>query len=307
MPSVRILLLSYLGAQPSALWGMKDIFEYADSRARALSAVRFDVRITDCPQLPADVVILPPALSTEPPVAPEGWTDTLKAQHASGAVLASVCSGAFLLGETGLLDVRRVTTHWRHAPVFRVKVPKAIVDTRPLISDGGDIITAGGVMAWTDLTPHIIARFGGPQLMLDVARMFVLDPPDREQSYYAAFLPVLSQDDPQIAAVQTCMHRTFAEHHDVASLARRAGMSERTFLRRFKTATGLTPIAYLQELRVDAARSRLELSRDSVEQIAWDVGYQDPNAFRRVFKRIVGLRPAAYRRRFGQAAPSPGR
>lgn len=213
--------------------------------------------------------------------------------------MASVCSGAFLLAEADLLDGRRVTTHWRHANSFRQKYPKTIIDTDRLLVDLGDIVTAGGVMAWTDLALHMIQRFGSRRMMMGVARMFVLDPPEREQSYYASFIPDTNHPDRQIAEVQALLQDSLGAAHSISSLARNAGMSERSFLRRFKMATGLTPVTYLQCLRVEAARSRLELTRDSFERISWDVGYGDTAAFRRVFRRIVGLSPSDYRRRFG--------
>lgn len=154
-------------------------------------------------------------------------------------------------------------------------------------------------MAWTDLALHMIQRFGSRQLMLDVARMFVLDPPEREQSYYATFQPVRNHLDNEIATVQAILQETPHHGHTLASMASAASASERSFLRRFKQATGLTPVTYLQNLRVEAARSKLELTRDNFEQISWEAGYSDPTSFRRVFQRIVGLSPSEYRRRFG--------
>lgn len=296
---VQFQLLDYPGAQMSALWGMKDLIDYADAQARPLGACAFEVEIRAEPGGRPDVIVLPPALTLDPPTMPQGWRDPLIELHRSGTIMTSVCSGAFLLAATGLVAGRRVTTHWRHAPAFSSAFPKAVVDTDRLLVDLGDIVTAGGVMAWTDLTLHLVQRFGGRKLMLDVARMFVLDPPEREQSYYAPFVPTTTHGDPGIARVQAHLRERPGGDHPLPSLATVAGMSERSFLRRFKQATGLTPVAYLQQLRVDVARSRLELTRDSFETISWDVGYSDAAAFRRVFKRIVGLSPSDYRRRFG--------
>lgn len=297
--SVTIQLLDYPGSQKSAIWGVRDLLDHANSHVAASDQALFQVELAAAPQGTPGVVVLPPALSLDPPPLPPGWQAHLCSQHAAGTVMTSVCSGAFLLAEAGLLDGRRVTTHWRHATTFRQKYPGSVIDTDRLLVDLGDIITAGGVMAWTDLTLHMIQRFGGRKLMLDVARMFVLDPPEREQSYYATFLPNMSHADAQIAAVQDLLRNTPGAGHSTASLAQHAGLSERSFLRRFKQATGLTPVTYLQSLRVEAARSRLELTRDSFERISWDVGYGDTTAFRRIFQRIVGLTPSEYRRRFG--------
>lgn len=303
----KFQLLEYPGAQKSALWGMKDIFDYASTRASEFRATEFKTDIFCDPKDQTDVVILPPALSNDPPELPSGWGDRLLSMHSSGSVLASVCSGAFLLAETGLLDGRRVTTHWRHAAVFHAKFPRVLIDTDRLLVDAGDLVTAGGVMAWTDLALHMIQRFGSRQLMLEVAKMFVLDPPEREQSYYATFLPIKNHTDNNIAVVQAILQESPHRAHTLASMADAASVSERSFMRRFKQATGLTPVTYLQNLRVDIARSQLELTRDSFEKISWEAGYSDPSAFRRMFQRIVGLSPSAYRRRFGLRKPGQER
>ena len=299
-------LLDYPGAQKSALLGMKDLFDYAGSQVAGIRGIEFSTDICAGPKGQPDVVILPPALSNDPPSLPYDWRDKLGTLHKSGSILASVCSGAFLLAETGLLDERRVTTHWRHAEVLRRRFPRVTIDTDRLLVDAGDLVTAGGVMAWTDLVLHMIQRFGSRQLMLNVARMFVLDPPERRQSYYATFLPVRSHADNEIAAVQAILQETPHHPHTLTSMAGAASASERSFLRRFKQATGLTPVTYLQNLRVEIARSRLELTRDNFEQISWEVGYSDPASFRRVFQRIVGLSPSNYRRRFGLGSAASG-
>lgn len=294
-----IQLVEYPGAQKSALWGMNDLFNYADGLAEEAGGVGFKSEITTNPETPSDIIIFPPALSNEPSALPNGWREVLSTRHKSGSVLASVCSGAFLLAETGLLDGRRVTTHWRHAATFHTMYPDVIIDTDRLLVDGGDIVTAGGVMAWTDLALHLIQRYGSRHLMLDVARMFVLDPPEREQSYYATFEPIRNHGDKEIATAQAILEEQPNLSHSLASLAKSVMISERSLQRRFKQATGLTPVTYLQHLRVEMARTLLEITRDSFEQISWKVGYSDPAAFRRVFQRIIGLSPSAYRQRFG--------
>ncbi len=297
-----IQILSYTGSQQSAVLGIKDLLDHGNIQVSSAGAPLFRADIAQVPDGTPSVVILPPALSLDPPELPPVWRDRLLAQHKAGTIMASVCSGAFLLGETGLLEDRRITTHWHHAAAFRQKFPRSIVDTDRLLVDLDDIITAGGVMAWTDLALHVIQRFGSRQLMLDVARMFVLDPPEREQRYYATFIPNTRHADTRIAEVQALLHDAFGREHSISSLASQANMSERNFLRRFKAATGKTPVTYLQCLRVEAARSRLELTRDSFERISWDVGYSDTAAFRRVFQKIIGLTPSDYRRRFGRSA-----
>lgn len=285
---------------------MADLLGHAKVQAEGAAGRLFDARLQEAPTRDCDVLLLPPALTLEPSRLPHGWSEALHDLHQQGALLGSVCSGAFLLAESGLLEGRRATTHWRHAAVFRDRFPGVIVDTDQLLVDLGDIVTAGGVMAWTDLTLYLISRHGGRKLMLDVARMFVLDPPEREQRFYASFVPNFSHADQQIAQIQKALQADIQTPHMVADLAAQASMSERSFLRRFKQATGKTPVAYLQLLRVEAARSRLELTCDSFDKISWDVGYNDSVAFRRLFKRVLGLTPSEYRRRFDPAAPVSG-
>ncbi|WP_417733777.1 GlxA family transcriptional regulator, partial [Roseovarius sp.] len=246
-----------------------------------------------------DVLILPPSL--ERPISAEAaavlarW---LRARHAEGAVLASICGGAFLLGETGLLNGRAVTTHWAYADTFRERFPTAILDVDRLLIDGGDIISAGGLMAWTDLGLKLVERYLGPLVMAQTARMLLIDPPGREQRYYSGFAPRMSHGDSAILKAQHFLHEGNGKEARLAVLAKQAGLEERTFLRRFQKATGMTAIDYAQRLRVTKAQELLQFGRLPVERIAWDVGYSDPGAFRKIFHRIVGLTPGEYRQRF---------
>ncbi len=244
-------------------------------------------------------LIAPPTLSA--PISAEAaapWADWLKRHHANGVMLGSVCAGAFLLGEAGLLDNRKVTTHWAYADLFQTRFPNAYLDIDRLIIDDGDIVTAGGAMAWTDLGLRLIDRFLGPHVMIETARMLLIDPAGREQCYYSAFSPRLTHGDAAVLKVQHWLQATQAKDITLPTLAAHAQLEERTFLRRFQKATGMTTTEYCQRLRVGQARELLQFGVLSIEQIAWDVGYSDPGAFRKVFTRIVGLSPSEYRRRF---------
>lgn len=244
-------------------------------------------------------LIMPPTLSEPIGVdAAAPWTDWLKRHHANGVMLGSVCAGAFLLGETGLLAKRRVTTHWAYAELFQTRFPDAYLDIDRLIIDDGDIVTAGGAMAWTDLGLRLVDRFLGSHAMIETARMLLIDPPGREQCYYSAFSPRLTHGDAAVLKVQHWLQATQAKDIALPTLAAHAQLEERTFLRRFQKATGMTTTEYCQRLRIGKARELLQFSALSVEQIAWDVGYNDTGAFRKVFARIVGLSPSEYRRRF---------
>jgi transcriptional regulator GlxA family with amidase domain len=318
----EIGLVMYPGVQMAAVLGMTDLFTVADGLARkkgqnseaSLLQVshwqweqgeKTPSRVFDtAPEaegFPA-VLVLPPGLGD--PVPPEEaalFAKWLRDCHGAGTALGSICKGAFLLGETGLLAGRTVTTHWSYEEQFQTRFPDARVDTDRLIIDDGDIITAGGVMAWTDLALKLIDRFLGPTVMIETARAFLVDPPGREQSYYSAFSPRLTHGDAAVLKVQHWLQATDAKEIDLTTLARQAGLEERTFLRRFQKATGLTTTEYCQRLRVGKARELLQFGTLSFDQVAWEVGYSDPGAFRKVFTRIVGLTPNDYRRRFRTA------
>ncbi len=248
-------------------------------------------------------LIAPPSLVMPARMQPmAGFAAWLTERHGEGATLCSVCAGAFLLGETGLLAGREATTHWAFAEALAARFPAIRVDSDRMVIDEGDIITAGGILAWTDLGLTLVERLLGPSVMLETARFLLIDPPGRTQQPYGRFVPRLDHGDAAVLKVQHWLQATGAKDHAVPALAARAGLEERTFLRRFRKATGLRPTEYAQHVRIAKAREALEHSRRPVAQIAWEVGYGDASAFRKLFQRVTGLAPADYRRRFGVAA-----
>jgi transcriptional regulator GlxA family with amidase domain len=231
-----------------------------------------------------------------------GW---LREKHDAGAILASVCGGAFLLAETGLLAGRSVTTHWAHGDIFTNRFPGIHLDISKLVIDDGDIISAGGLMAWVDLGLRLVDRFLGESVMAQTAHYMLVDPPGREQRYYSSFSPNLSHCDAAVLKVQHWLQTTGAKDVAVGGLAELAGLEGRTFLRRFRKATGLTAVDYCQRLRVGKARELLQFTAKSIEAVAWEVGYSDTSAFRKIFGRITGLTPGEFRLRFGTRRGKP--
>ncbi|MEQ5828888.1 GlxA family transcriptional regulator [Sulfitobacter sp. NFXS29] len=318
MDEIRIGIILYLGAQLSAAMGLADLFQIAERTAEGSDqgAPRLRVQILQTGEMAiltpegapeasgldnahCHVLILPPSL--EAPIKSDvaaplaGW---LRERHGEGTVLASICGGAFLLAETGLLRGRAATTHWVYAGDFRERFPEVVLDTDRLIIDGGDIISAGGLMSWTDMGLKLVDRFLGPVVMAQTARMLLVDPPGREQRYYSGFAPHLSHGDAAVLKVQHFLQANEGRDARLVALAEEAGLESRTLLRRFQKATGLTTTQYAQRLRVAKAQELLQFGRLPVEHIAWEVGYSDAGAFRKIFHRIVGLTPGEYRRRF---------
>jgi transcriptional regulator GlxA family with amidase domain len=251
-------------------------------------------------QKPALVILpasqlAPPTRGLSPPC-----VDWVQRRHAEGAIVAAICGGVFLLADAGMLAGRRATTHWMFAEELRARFPGVYVDADRLVIDEGDVVTAGGVLAWADLGLSLVARLLGPTVMSSTAHFMLMDPPGREQRFYSAFAPRLAHGDKQILALQHWMQANYAEDCSVATLAAKAGLGTRTFLRRFTQATGSRPGEYLQRLRIARGRELLEFTRDSVERIAQAAGYEDPGGFRRTFKKVIGLSPAEYRRKFNR-------
>lgn len=311
---LEIAIVCYPGSQATSIHGLTDLFTYADSYAREQSSSASPlVRITHWKpggdagdeRRPA-VVILPGAqiAPIERGEVPEcvAW---IRRKHSEGAVVAAVCGGVFVLAESGLLSGRRTTTHWLFADELRRRYPELTVDADRLVIDDNDIVTAGGVLAWTDLGLSLVERFLGPAVMTATARFMLADPPGREQRFYNRFVPPLDHGDKPILAVQHWLQAHVQVSISVTELANQAVLGERTFLRRFVKATRMKPSEYHQKLRITRSQELLELTRDTVDQIAFATGYEDPGGFRRTFKRVVGLSPSEYRRRFQRSLELP--
>lgn len=301
----EIVLVAYPGAQQAALHGLTDLFAVADEQARThLDRNGPLLRVTTITEKPPPattpaVIIVPPSLTGSP--APEtivGLLSWMRTCHANGAVLAAVCAGTFLLAATGLLDGRPATTHWRAAERLRTLHPAIRVDPDRLLVDDDDILTVAGVMSWPDLGLRLIEKLLGPTVMTETARDLLIDPPRREQRHYRQFVPVLTHGDRPILTVQHWLRTEAAREASVADMARISGLEERTFLRRFRKATGISPREYVQHLRVERARDLLETTALPLERIAWETGYQDVGAFKKLFLRLIGLSPTKYRERF---------
>jgi len=317
-PPVEIGLVVYSNAQLSAILGLTDLFSVANraaleqggSQATRLRISHWKpaktfgsvVRVFDsAPQSPDHLTVLVAPPSLDAPISPQAAAPLvpwLRRQHQSGVVLCSVCAGAFLLGESGVLDGRNVTTHWLYENDFRTRFPAVQLNTDRLVIDDGDIVTAGGAMAWTDLGLRLVDRYLGASVMMETARILLIDPPGREQCYYSAFAPNLKHGDGAVLKVQHWLHATDGQEIILKQLAEMSGLEERTFLRRFKKATGMTTGEYVQRMRVGRAKELLQTTKLPFDRIAWDVGYSDTSSFRKVFLKIVGLPPGEYRQRF---------
>jgi transcriptional regulator GlxA family with amidase domain len=315
-PEVGILL--YAGCQMAMVHGMTDLLgvasDFSGNHGGARLRVshwslgptgRIERAFDTCPDgsgLPRVIVV--PGRLTGPMIGEEAapYARWLHERHEGGATLAANCGGVFLMAATGLLSGRPATTHWLFAAMFSDHFPDVAMEPDKIVIDDGDLITAGGLMAWTDLALRLVERLLGPTVMVETGQFFLIDPAGREQRHYRSFAPRFDHGDDAILKVQHWLQARASQTIQVSEMANEARLGERTFLRRFKSATGIKPTGYLQQLRIGKARELLQFTRQPIDQVAWNIGYEDPAAFRRLFNRLIGLTPGEYRRRFGTNA-----
>ncbi|TDD55876.1 helix-turn-helix domain-containing protein [Kribbella antibiotica] len=232
----------------------------------------------------------------------ERTLEALRRAEARGAILLTVCSGAFVLGAAGLLDGRPCTTHWRYAQQFEEQFPLAKLDADVLFVDDGNIITSAGTAAGIDACLHLVRRELGSAVATRIARRMVV-PPQRDggQRQYVE-VPVPEQSGESLQPVLDWMVENLTVEHTVPALARQAQMSERTFARRFVAETGTTPLKWVTTQRVLRARTLLEQTRMGIEQIASESGFGTAALLRHHFRRVVGVPPQDYRRTFRTTA-----
>ena len=218
--------------------------------------------------------------------------------HAAGPVqLASLCSGAFLLGAAGVLDGHRATTHWALEDRFRQAFPRVRLAIEQLVTHDGRVLCSGGAQAGLDLCLYIVRLHGGEWLARQVANALVFESGRGLQSRFVPRLPAPQVQDQAIAQLQRWLEQHFAEPIGLEAMAARIHCSPRSLSRRFKEATGLTPNDYLQRVRIAAAESELVAGSEAIERIASRVGYENRTAFAKLFKQVTGETPAAYRQR----------
>ncbi|MEP4033132.1 transcriptional regulator FtrA [Roseibium polysiphoniae] len=246
----------------------------------------------------AGTIIVPGWRGADEPV-PGELTDALRAAHARGARLLSICSGVFVLAATELLRDARVTTHWRYTDKLAARYPELTIEPDVLYVDNGQILTSAGSAAGIDLCLHLVRRDKGPEAANSVARRLVV--PAHRDGGQAQFMvtPVpTAHEGSRLSPLFDHMRQHLDRAVPLRELAQLAGMSERTLLRRFEAATGTTPARWLQAERLTQARRLLEESTGSVDRIAETCGYGSASNLRHHFRRELGTTPTAYRGNF---------
>ncbi|UAB73606.1 AraC family transcriptional regulator [Vibrio sp. SCSIO 43132] len=302
MKTLNIYILTFPEVMPSAVQGVKDLFQIANQQ---FGSKQFDVReLAYQSSEPVDgnaLIFIPPCLSADlPDFQTEAVITLIREWHRAGAVIVSSCASVFWLANAGLLDGKYATTHWRLCDQLERDYPSiSKVCTHEMLVDEGDIVTAAGLYAFQDLALHVMARYANFELAKQVADFCLLDFKGRMQAYYQRFIPDLTHGDVVVLKAQQFCDANFSQDLAVADIAQHCHLSERSLLRRFKSATGYTPKQYIIQLRVERAKQLIELENITIEAAGAAVGYTDVSNFTKLFKKTTGITPAEFKQRVG--------
>ncbi|MEO6488771.1 MAG: helix-turn-helix domain-containing protein [Ferruginibacter sp.] len=225
------------------------------------------------------------------------WVAT---QYKAGAEVATICTGAFFLGATGLLDGRSCSTHWSVADNFRSMFPKVNLQTDKLITDENGIYTNGGAYSFLNLMIYLVEKYYDRQTAIFCSKVFQIEIDRNSQSPFAIFTGQKSHGDEMVIKAQAYIETKLHEKISVADLSTKFTVGRRSFDRRFIKATGNTPVEYSQRVKIESAKKAIECSRKTINEIMYDVGYSDVKAFREVFRKITGMSPLEYRNKYNR-------
>lgn len=327
--SARVSIVAFRECDPSIIYGIYDTLWTAGSVWRSnsnepVSEVLFTPRIigaeagplqlitgvTIVPQLTVDdvdetdIVIVPNVVVDTPDMLrglDRRLLDWVRRMHAAGALICATCGGSLALAEAGMLDGHNATTHWLFVPLFRTQFPAvALLEERILVQSGPghSIVCAGGASSWQDLTLFLIAKRAGTAEAIRISRLFLYQWHRDGQLPYASMAANIGHGDAVVEKCQEFAALNYPSGGVLAEMVRLSGLPKRSFDRRFRKATGYAPLEYVQWLRIEEAKQMLEADEGAIDDIAAEVGYADLASFRRLFKRLSGLTPGDYRRRF---------
>jgi len=326
---VSVSLLALPETTPTALYGLYEVFsavgiswnqltgEPSDSRrmeariiARNSEPFPSAIGLPITPHAALDdisrtEIVIVTDLSLSIDADPRGrWpaeADWARQRFEEGAIVCSACTGSIFLADAGLLDGQEATTHWSAADIFRRHFPRTTLRPERILCPAGPehrIVTSGGASSWEDLALYLIARFCGRVEAVRTAKIFVMGDRSDGQLPFSAMGRPRNHGDAVIAQCQGWIADHYAAPNPVGRMGEQSRLPARTFKRRFKAATGYTPVDYVQALRIEEAKQILETTDEPTDAVAHAVGYEDPAFFRRLFKRRTGVTPARYRQRF---------
>lgn len=260
--------------------------------------LKIDMSIDDVDQ--TDCVVISPVLPNINPMPNDldKLCQWLKRMQEQNTLIATVCTGTFMLAEMGLLEGKKATTNWQFARLFKKQFPNVQLVSEDMLTEDDNIISTGAATAVNNLALYLIRRYGSQKLATVCSKSLLIDPNRHKQSPYVISNPFRSHGDVQVLKAQEFIEKRYGAIETVDDIARDVGISPRHFKRRFKNATGDLPLRYLQNVRIDAAKERLETTHETIDQITWAVGYKDISSFCRLFKQHTRISPKIYREKF---------
>jgi transcriptional regulator GlxA family with amidase domain len=226
----------------------------------------------------------------------------IEQQYKNGAAIASICTGAFMLAATGLLDGKSCSTHWAVAENFRIMFPEVNLQTDQLITDENGIYTNGGAYSFLNLMIYLVEKYYDRQTAIYCSKVFQIEMDRNSQSPFAIFTGQKMHSDQIVKKAQAYIEGKLDEKISVEDLSSRLALGRRTFDRRFTKATGNTPLEYSQRVKIESAKKALETSRKTINEVMYEVGYSDVKAFREVFRKVTGMSPLEYKNRYNKEA-----
>ena len=221
-------------------------------------------------------------------------------QNKKGAEVVSLCLGAFMLAKTGLLNGKKCSTHWRAADEFREMFPEVDLQTDKIITEEDGIYTSGGATSYFNLLIYLVEKFTSRETAIQTAKIFAIDIERHSQTHFTIFTGQKEHTDEDIKAAQKFIENNIEEKFTTDQLSEKFAISRRSFERRFKKATNNTVNAYIQRVKIEAAKKSFETSRKNITEVMFDVGYSDTKSFRGTFKKITGMTPFDYRNKYNK-------
>jgi transcriptional regulator GlxA family with amidase domain len=280
------------------LAGVSEVVEFHDG----LFSVKPHVHVSTISR--TDLIIIPSLNHNYEHVEAENrpLIDWIWQQYKNGAEIASICTGAFLLASTGLLDGRSCSTHWTAVDNFRAMFPKVKLEADRLITDENGIYTNGGAYSFLNLMIYLVEKYYDRQTAIFCSKVFQIEMDRKSQSPFTIFKGQKQHGDEMVVEAQDYMERNVGEKISVEELSSKFAVGRRSFDRRFIKATGNTPIEYAQRVKVESAKKALETSRKTISEVMFEVGYSDDKAFREVFRRMTGMSPLEYKGKYNKEA-----
>jgi transcriptional regulator GlxA family with amidase domain len=265
-----------------------------------LVAIKTNAHISDIGK--TDLIIIPSAKPVKNANSNQPLLDWIKKQYKQGAEIASMCSGAFILASTGIMDGRSCSTHWSLTDAFRERYPDVNLQPDKLITDENGIYTNGGAYSFLNLVIYLVEKYYDRETAIYCSKVFQIELDRNSQSAFSIFTGQKQHGDEMVQQAQKFIEANIIQKISAEEISSKFAVGRRNFDRRFIKATGNTPLEYSQRVKIEVAKKALESTRKTVNEVMYDVGYSDVKAFREVFRKITGMSPLEYKSKYNKEA-----